>query len=80
MKPKFDIAISKAAHICLRNGIKVYPVIVGRDFKIEVDNNGEILRYNKKVNSKNLNSAISKTVKYYALNIIKQNKNANNTK
>lgn len=73
-----QIDISRAMSICLRSGIKVYPVTSGRKFKIEVNDNGSLTRYNKEVDTKHLNKAISKTYKHYAVEIMKtKNKKQN---
>ena len=63
---KMQIDISKAMSICLRNGVKVYPKVSGRKFKVEVDNKGEIIRYDKEVIGKELNKALSNTYKHFA--------------
>ena len=81
MKTKpFQIDISKAMSICIRAGIKVYPVPSGRRFKVEVDDNGELIRYNKELSDKDLNVALSKTYKHYAVLLINKKKHANITK
>lgn len=48
-----------------KNGIKVYPVSKSGSWFIEVDNNGKIYRFDKKVPAKELNEAISKTIIFY---------------
>ncbi|MFD1292659.1 hypothetical protein ACFQ5N_02315 [Lutibacter holmesii] len=81
MKTKeLHIDVSKAMAICIKHGLKVYPVASGRKFKIEVDNNGTLKRYNKEVVSKELNKAMSVTYKHFAVQFLKQDTNANSTK
>ena len=75
-----DIDISKAMAICIKHGLKVYPVATGRKFQIEVDNNGTLKRYDKEVVSKELNKAMSTTYKHFAVQFIKQKEDANSTK
>lgn len=61
-----QLDISRAMSICLRHGLKVYPTVSGKKFKVEVDDNGDITRYNKELLGKELNNALSKTYKYHA--------------
>ena len=79
LNKKLQIDISKAMSICLRNGVKVYPVISDNKFKVEVNNKGNIVRYNKEVVTKELNKALSTTYKYFAVQILKQQTDANST-
>tara|TARA_R100001530_G_scaffold136110_1_gene115299 strand:+ start:313 stop:513 length:201 start_codon:yes stop_codon:yes gene_type:complete len=44
----------KALHICNSNDIKVYPIISNSKFKVEVDNKGEIITYDKTLTAKEL--------------------------
>tara|TARA_R110002167_G_scaffold190638_1_gene392938 strand:+ start:11670 stop:11903 length:234 start_codon:yes stop_codon:yes gene_type:complete len=67
------IDISKAMSICLRDGVRVYPIVSGRLFKIEVDNKGELKRYAKEVVAAELNKALATTYKHFAVEIIKKN-------
>jgi len=76
---ELHIDISKAMSICIKHGLKVYPVVSGRKFKIEVDNNGNLKRYDKEVDSKELNKALSNTYKHFAVQFIKQKEDANST-
>ena len=80
MDKKLQLDISKAMSICIKNGLKVYPVAVGRRFKIEVDNNGTIKRYDKEINAHKINKALSATYKYFAIMFLKQKQDANSTK
>lgn len=48
-----------------KNGIFVYPVSKLRAWFIEVDNNGRLQRFNKKVAQNDLNEAIAKTIIFY---------------
>lgn len=47
------------------HGIKVYPISKSGAWFIEVDNNGKLHRFDKKVPQKELNDAIAKTIIYY---------------
>lgn len=67
-----QIDISKAISICLRRGIKVYPVVSDKKFKIEVNDNGKLKRYNKEVAVRELNKALSNTYKHFAVLILKK--------
>ena len=80
MYSKLHLDISKAISICIKNGLKVYPVAAGKRFKIEVDNNGVIKRYDKEINVKRINKAISATYKHFAIIYLKQKQDANSTK
>ena len=74
-----QLDINKAMSICVRHGVKVYPVPVGKLFLIEVDKgNGKIKRYNDSlVSSKNVATAQRKTYIAYAKQILKQREDAN---
>lgn len=48
-----------------KSGIKVYPVSKLGSWFIEVDNNGKIHRFEKKVSADDLNETIAKTIIYY---------------
>lgn len=63
--------INRAMVICLRHGIKVYPDVNGRHFNVVVDDNGAITRYNKLVGSNDINAALAKTYKAWAIQVIK---------
>ena len=68
--------ISKAMSICLRNGVTVYPVISGRMFKIEVNDNNKLNRYSKEIGQKEISKAQSDTYKYHAIKILNDKNNA----
>lgn len=51
---QLQLDISKAMSICLKHNIKVYPVVSGHMFKIEVDDNGNLTRYNKEISGKEI--------------------------
>ena len=55
--------------ICLRNGVRVYPVIRGVKFAIEVDDNGDITTYEKLIGQKEVATALIKTYKNTAKSI-----------
>lgn len=72
-----NIDINKAMSVCIRNGVKIYPVPVGRQFVIEVEQgSGEKRRYDKKVSSKEVAAAVRKTYIAYCKSILKQRTNA----
>ena len=48
-----------------KNGIKVYPVFRLGSWSIEVDNNGRIFLFDKKVLHSSLNEALAKTIIFY---------------
>jgi hypothetical protein len=48
-----------------KNGIYIYPISKLGSWFIEVSNNGQIERFEKKVSQNDLNSAIAKTVIFY---------------
>lgn len=74
---ELHIDINKAMSICIRNNVKVYPVPVGKQFVIEVDNGlEEPKRYDKTVSSNNVAAAVRKTYIAYAKSIIKEQNNA----
>ena len=52
--------------LCFMNKIIVYPVIVGKRFKIESSVVGTITTFDKVLTPKEINSAITKTYFYYA--------------
>ena len=52
--------------LCLRNNIIVYPVIVGKRFKIESNVVDRITTFDKVLTPKEVNNAITKTYFYYA--------------
>lgn len=52
-------------YLVARNGIKVYPVSKYGAWFIEVDNNGKIYRFDKKVSQNELNEALAKTTIFY---------------
>jgi len=48
-----------------KHGIKVYPISKSGAWFIEVDNNGRLQRFDKKVAQNDLNESIAKTIIYY---------------
>jgi|TARA_R110002153_G_scaffold216051_1_gene368676 hypothetical protein len=66
------IDINKAMSICIRAGVRVYPVPIGRMFAIEVVNGAaEPKRYDKLVSSNDVAAAQRKTYIMYARSLIK---------
>lgn len=71
------MSVSTATSICLKSGIRVYPVCVGNRFKIEVEfNNGRKKLYDKLVSEKDMHSAWRKTWIAYAMKILKDKEEA----
>lgn len=81
MKTKeLHIDINKAMSVCIRNGVKVYPVPVGRMFAIEVDKgSGNLKRYDSLVSGKEVAAAVRKTYIAYSKLILKNKEDANTT-
>ena len=74
------IDINKAMSVCIRNGVKVYPVPVGRMFAIEVEKGAAIpKRYERLVSSKEVASAVRKTYIAYSKAILKDKEDAKPT-
>ena len=77
---ELNIDINKAMSICIRNGVKVYPVPVGRMFAIEVDKGAAIpKRYDQLVSGKEVAAAVRKTYIAYSKLILKQQQDAKAT-
>ena len=64
----------KEAGICIKNGIKVYPVQIRSKWKIEVDNNGKITVIDKEISQNEINYAMAMTYIFYAGKIEKLKK------
>lgn len=80
MIKELKIDVNKATSICLRNGYKVYPVIVGKKFAIEVSlPDGNCKRYTKLVSGNEVGAAQRKTYIAYAKLIIKEKHNGSTT-
>lgn len=62
------------AGICIKNGIKVYPVRIRNQWKIEVDNNGKKTVIDKAVTQDEINYAVAMTYIFYAGKIEKLKK------
>jgi hypothetical protein len=69
LKKKSNSSQSNASpeqiYFVAKNGIKVYPITKTGAWYIEVDNNGRIQRFEKKVSQNELNEALAKTVIFY---------------
>jgi len=75
---QLKIDINHAMSICIRNGLKVYPVPIGSRFAIEVDKGSATpKRYDVLVSSKEVHTAVRKTYIAYAKLILKQEEDAN---
>ena len=80
MKKEIHIDINKAMSICIRAGVKVYPVPVGRLFAVEVQKNEEKpKRYEALVAAKEVAAAVRKTYIAWSKSILKQKENAERT-
>jgi hypothetical protein len=64
-KKKVQKASPEQIYFVGKNGIKVYPVFRLGYWSIEVNNNGRIFRFDKKVSHSGLNEAVSKTIIFY---------------
>lgn len=60
------MTISQAMSICFKNNTKVYPVISGIYFNVQVNLNGKIKTFDSKLTTKNVNDALTKTYFFYA--------------
>lgn len=77
---ELHIDINKAMSICIRNGVKVYPVPVGRMFAVEVDKGDKVTkRYPTLVSQKEVAAAVRKTYIAWSKAILKQKQDANST-
>lgn len=80
MVKEIQLDINKAMSICIRNGVKVYPVPVGRLFAIEVDKGiGKPKRYANLVSSKDVSASQRKTYIAWAKQILKNKEDADIT-
>jgi len=68
------MASPEQIYFVIKNGIFVYPVTKLRAWFIEVDNNGKIQRFDKKVAENDLNDAVAKTIIYF-YNKLKEKQN-----
>lgn len=69
---EIKLSVSMATSICLKQGIRVYPVCVGSLYKIEVEfSDGKKKLYDKLVSAKEMHSAWRKTWIAYAMKILK---------
>lgn len=57
--------ISNIISICVKNGLKVYPVIKERGIYIQMEYNGRVRNFDKKVSGKKINEAMDKTYRHY---------------
>ena len=75
-----NLDINTAMSICIRKGVKVYPVSVGRMFAIEVDKgSGSVKRYDSLVSAKEVAASQRKTYIAWAKEILKRKENGNKT-
>lgn len=54
----------------VKNGFKIYPVKIGKNWFVESDNNGSITRFQKALKESEVNSAVEATVKFYSDKIV----------
>ena len=59
------MASPEQIYFVLKSGIKVYPISKSGSWFIEVDNNGRLQRFDKKVPQNDLNESIAKTIIFY---------------
>ncbi len=71
-KVEIKIDINSAMAICVKNGILIYPIISGSKFKIEVNDNGKLIRGKHTYDGKIIASIQAKAYKYYAKLILKK--------
>ncbi|TVZ55618.1 hypothetical protein OD91_0873 [Lutibacter sp. Hel_I_33_5] len=77
---ELHIDINKAMSICIRNGVKVSAVPVGKLFAVEVEKeNSEPKRYDALVSSKGVAAAVRKTYIAWSKAILKEQENGNST-
>jgi hypothetical protein len=69
---EIKLSVTKASSICMKQGVRVYPVCVGSRYKIEVEfKDGKKKLYDKLVSEKEMHSAWRKTWIAYATKILK---------
>ena len=77
---ELHIDINKAMSICIRNGVRVYPVPVGKMFAVQVDKGDSSLkRYDALVSSKEVAAAVRKTYIAWSKVILKKEQDAKPT-
>ena len=59
------MASPEQIYLLHQHGIKVYPISKLGSWFVEVNNNGKIHQFDKKVSQNDLNDSIAKTVIYY---------------
>ncbi len=64
-----QIDCSKESYICVKKGIKVYPVFINKSWFIEVDDNGKKTRYEKAILQDEINNSIAQTYIFYSKKI-----------
>lgn len=64
-KSSLSIDVNKESHFIFHCGIKVYPISKGKNWFIQVDNNGKIKTFEKAITQSEVNEAIAKTIKFY---------------
>jgi hypothetical protein len=69
LKKKSNSSLNNASpeqiYFVAKNGIKVYPIFELGSWFIEVDNNGKVDRFKKKVSQNELNDSLAKTIIFY---------------
>lgn len=79
-KSSLSIDVNKESYFIFHCGIKVYPIAKGKNWFIQVDNNGKIKTFEKAITQSEVNDAIAKTIKFYYQQIkSKENENRNNS-
>lgn len=75
---ELHIDINKAMSICLTNGYRVFPFVVGKSFKIKVIKpDGSDVVYDKLISGKEVAQAHRKTYIAWAKEILKEQSDAN---
>lgn len=69
MKQKLNLQTKMASpeqiYFVGKRGIRVYPINVNDSWFIQVDNNGFLKTFTKKISSKEINDSVAKTIIYY---------------
>lgn len=69
LKKKSNLLIpssSDEAYLCIKNGIKVYPIFKNGRWFIQVDNNGKLTTIDKSIQQNEINVSMAKTYIHYA--------------
>jgi hypothetical protein len=67
-KKKSNSSITASSEIIyhvISNGIKIYPIYKNYFWFIQVDNNGKITTYDKRINQNEINDCVAKTIIHF---------------